>query len=150
MFRLITSFLGNRQLQVTLDGKSSQGHPVNAGVPQGSIFGPTLFLLYINEPPDDAIRNIDIYDDDTTLHSKCDQLSDRRQQLKLAPELEPDIRDTVDWGRKWLAGKTQLGSFDRSNNTGAIDVKMQGSVIEENSSFKMVGLTFFSELDWDS
>ena len=68
--------------------------------------------------------------------SKCDQASDLWQQLELASELESDIRDTVDWGRKWLvdfnAGKTQLVLFDRSNNTGAIDVKMDGAVLEEN------------------
>ena len=45
-------------------------------------------------------------------------------------------------------GKTQLVSFDWSNNTSAIDVKMDGSVIEEKSSFKMLGLTFSSKLDW--
>ena len=44
--------------------------------------------------------------------------------------------------------KTQLVSFDQSNNTGAIDVKMNGSVLEEKSSFKMLGLTFSSKLDW--
>ena len=43
IFGLISSFLSNRQLQVVLDGKSSQEHPVNAGVPQGSILGPTFF-----------------------------------------------------------------------------------------------------------
>ena len=55
-----------------LDGKSSQEHPVNAGVPQGSILGSTLFLLYINDLPDNAICNIAIYADDTTFFSKCD------------------------------------------------------------------------------
>ena len=58
----------------------------------------------------------------------------------------------MDWGRKWLvdfnAGKTQLVLFDRSNNNGSIDVKMDGSVLEEKSSFKMLGLTFSSKLDW--
>ena len=59
----------------------------------------------------------------------------------------------VDWGKKWLvdfnAGKTQLISFDRSNNNGSIDVKMGGSILEK-SSFKMLGLTFSSKLDWGS
>ena len=67
IFGLISSFLSNRWLQVVLDGKSSQEYPVNAGVPQGSILGPTLFLLYINGLPDDVICNIAIYADDTTL-----------------------------------------------------------------------------------
>ena len=58
------------------DGKSSQGYPVSAGVPQGSILGSTLFLLYINDLPDDVICNIAIYADDTILYSKCDQASD--------------------------------------------------------------------------
>ena len=128
---------------MVLDGKSSQEYPVNAGVPQGSILGPTLFLLYINDLPDDVICNIAIYADDTTHYSKSDQASDLWQQLELASELESDLRDTADWGRKWLvdfnAGKTQLVLFDRSKNTGAIDVKMNGSVLEEKSSLRYWG-----------
>ena len=58
----------------------------------------------------------------------------------------------MDWGRKWLVdfntGKTQLVLFDRSNNTGVIEVKMDGFVLVEKSSFKMLGLTFSSKLDW--
>ena len=128
--------------------KSSQEYPVNAGVPQGSFLGPALFLLYINDLLDDVVCNIAIYADDTTLYSKCDQASDLWQQLELAFELESDLRETVDWGRKWPvdfnSGKTQLVSFDRSKNTGAIDVKIDGSVLEEKTSFKMLGLTFSS------
>ena len=153
IFGLTSSFLSNRWLQVVLDGESSQEYPVNDGVPEGSILGPTLFLLYINDLPDDVIYNIAIYADDTTPYSKCNQASDLWQQLELASELESDLRDTVDWGRKWLvdfnAGKTQLLSFDWSKNTGAIDVKMDGSLLEEKTSFKMLGLTFSSKLDWE-
>ena len=110
---------------MVLDGKSSQEYPVNAvkvkvpvKVSQGTILGPTIFLLYINDFPDDVICSIAI------------------------------------WGKKWLvdfnAGKTQLVSFDRSNNNGSIDVKMDESVLEEKSSFKMLVLTFFFKFDWGS
>ena len=92
----------------------------------------TPVLVYINDLPD--VIYITIYADDTTLHSKCDHASDLWQQTELASELESDLQDTVDWGRNKLdfnAGKTQLVSFDRSNNTSAIDVKIDVSVLEE-------------------
>ena len=60
----------------------------------------------------------------------------------------------MDWDKKWLvdfyAGKTQLVWFDWCNNNGSIDVKMDGSVLEKKSSFKMLGLTFSSKLDCGS
>ena len=60
----------------------------------------------------------------------------------------------MNWGKKRLvdfnAGKTQLVSFDRSNNTGSIDLKMDGSVLEEKSYFKMLRLTLPSKLDCHS
>ena len=61
---------------MVLDGRCSQEYPVNAGVPQDSILSPTLFLLYINDLPDDVIRNIAIYADNTTLCCKFDQAFD--------------------------------------------------------------------------
>ena len=100
IFDLISSFLSNRRLRMVLDGTSSQEYPVNAGVPQGSFLGPTLFLIYINDFPNDVICDITIYVDDTALYSKCDQASDLWQQLELPYELESDLRDTVDWGKK--------------------------------------------------
>ena len=113
---------------MVLDGSSSQECPVNAGVSQCSVLGPKLFLLYINDLPDDVICDIAIFADNTTPYSKCDQASDLWQS---------DLRDTVDWGNKWLvdfnAGKTQLVLFDSSNNTaGAIDVKMGDLFLRKN------------------
>ena len=66
----------------------------------------------------------------------------------MASELKSDLRDTVDCGRKWLvdfdAGKTQTCVFDWSNNSAAIDMKMDGSHHEEKSFNKMMGLPFSS------
>ena len=64
---------------------------VNAGISQGSILGPTFFLPYINDLPNDVICNIAIYADDATLYSNCDQASDLWQQLELSSELESDL-----------------------------------------------------------
>ena len=68
--------------------------------------------------------------------------------------LESDMQDILDWDQNWpvnfSAGKTQLVLFDQSNNTGTNDVKMDGSVLNEKSSFKMLGLIFSSTLDLGS
>ena len=57
----------------------------------------------------------------------------------------------MDWGKKWLidlnAGKTKLVSFEQSNTNGSIDVNMDGPVLEQKSSFKILGLTFSARLD---
>ena len=60
MFRFFSSFLGNKWLRVVLDAKFSQEYPVNAGAPEGSILGLTLFLLHTSDLPDGAICNIAI------------------------------------------------------------------------------------------
>ena len=72
----------------------------------------------------------------------------------MASELESDLQDSFEWDRKWLvdfnAGKSQLVSFNRSSNIVAINVKMDGFVLEEKSSYKMMGIDFSSKLDWGS
>ena len=106
---------------MVLDRKSSQEYSVNAGVPQGSILDPALFLLYINDLPNGFICNIVIHADDTTLYSKCDQASDLWQQLD-----------------DFIFRKTQVVWFDQANNNASVDKKMDGSILEEKSSFKML------------
>ena len=83
---------------MVVDGKYSQQYLVNTGVPQVSILISTLFLLYINDLPDDVVCNIAIYTDNTNLYSG--EASDLWQQLELISELESDLRDIVGWGRK--------------------------------------------------
>ena len=82
---------------MVLNGKSSQEYPVNAGVPEGSILGLTIYLIYLNDLPNFIC--ITIYAADTNPYSKRDQASDLCQQLELASEHESDVRDTEDWVR---------------------------------------------------
>ena len=66
------------------------------------------------------------------------------RQLELVSELKPDLLHTIGWGKKQLVdfgyGRYSIDSFDWSNNTGAICVKMDGSVLKEKSSFKILGV----------
>ena len=88
--------------------------------------------------------------DNTTLYFKCDQVSDLWQQLELASEIESDLQTLWTGSRSGLLISALGKLLDRSNNTGSIDVKVDGSVLEEISSFQMLDLTFSSKLDWGS
>ena len=92
------------------------------------------FLTIINNLPDDVICNIVIYADNnnTTHYSKCDQASDLWEQLELVSELESGLRRSR-LGQNVTCWLEKLSFFllDCSNNTGAIYVKMDGSVAEE-------------------
>ena len=74
-----------------------------------------------------------------------------RQQLELTSELKSDLLDTIDWGSRQLVDfdneKYNTDSFDRLNNSGAVHVKMDGSVLNEKSSFKILGVSFSSKLN---
>ena len=133
-----------------LDEKFSQEYLVNAAVPQGSILGFTLFLLYI-DLHDDVICNTAIYADDTTLYSKCYQASDLWQQLEMATELESDLWDIMNWGRKQLVdfntGKTQIILFELSNDTGCYWSEDEWVCPGVKIIFNMLALSFSSKFD---
>ena len=121
---------------MVLGGKFSQEYQVNTGDPQGYVLGPTLFVLYINDFLDYFICN-------TTFYSKCGQAFDLWQQVELAGALGQEVVGSI-------AEKAELVLFDWFNNTGGIDMKMDGSFLEGKSSLRMLGLSFFSKLDWSS
>ena len=73
------SFLDGRSMKVVTDGQESDTHSLNAGVPQGSVLWPTLFLIFIKDLPGHILRSlIDIFDDDTTLY---DIVNSRRDHM---------------------------------------------------------------------
>ena len=120
IFDIVKSFLNERRLCVKLDGSLSSKLPINAGVPQGSLLGPTLFLIYINDLPGEVLQKIDIYADDTTLYSGLNFNGTPFEQLEYAADLEVDLASVVEWGKSWLVSfnskKTQLVSFSFSSS----------------------------------
>ena len=134
---------------MVLDVKSSQEYPVNTGVPQRSVLSPIFLITFLIVLPVILLSMLMILlcTLNVIRHLICGSKYNWLLNLNL-------IYETLDWGRKWLvdftAGKMQLILFDLSNNTGALDVKMDGSVLEEKSSIKILGLTFSSKLNLGS
>ena len=82
-------------MNVVINGQKSQAHKINAGVPQGSLLGPTLFLIFINDLPDHIIKYfVDIFADDTTLYG-C--TSNKISDCDLADSLSSDLDNIVQW-----------------------------------------------------
>ena len=69
LLKLFQSFLTNRFQRVLLNGQTSEWLPVKAGVPQGSILGPLLFLIYINDLSENIESTVKLFADDTSLFS---------------------------------------------------------------------------------
>ena len=82
---LIKNYLHNREQRVVLNGQTSEWRKIKAGVPQGSVLGPLLFLIYINDLPDGITSICKIFADDTSLFSKV------LDENKLVNELNSDL-----------------------------------------------------------
>ena len=90
---IIKDFLKDREQRVTLDGQSSDWVPITAGVPQGSILGPLLFLIYINDITEVVTSDIRIFADDTFIFRTADRDS--------TTQLNNDLEQITDWAWKW-------------------------------------------------
>ena len=86
----ISDFLTTRSQRVVIDGHSSGWSEVTSGVPQGSIFGPLLFLVYINEFPLAVKCNCGLFADDSVLHRKVASASN-------CEDLQTDLHSAYDW-----------------------------------------------------
>ena len=146
IYSIIKSFRSSRSMKVVVNGQSSKVHAINAGVPQGSVLGPTLFLIFINDLPDRVIRSfINIFADDTTIYGTT---SKNLNHSDLAPNLSSDLSVIVQWGTKWLvrfnASKTKLITFHHYRGTPVFPpVTMGGTMLDESPSLdKILGLKF--------
>ena len=81
---VIESFLSDRSLKVVINGQTSEAYKINADVPQGSLLGPTLFLIFINDLPSEIVSSVNMYADDTTVY---EQTSKTYKDINLASDL---------------------------------------------------------------
>ena len=91
-----TDYLNDRLQRVVLPGGSSAWTPIKAGVPQGSILGPLLFLLYINDIVEDINSSIRLFADDTSLYIIVDDAVQAAETLNL------DLEKVSRWAQQWL------------------------------------------------
>ena len=90
----IEQWLNDRRQRVVVDGEVSSWKPVLSGVPQGSVLGPILFLVYINDLEEGVTGNILKFADDTKLFRKTKEIGDKQK-------LQDDIDNLVRWSEKW-------------------------------------------------
>ena len=96
LLQWFTDYLYNRKQRVVISGVSSNWSSVEAGVPQGSILGPLLFLLFINDIVENINSSIRLFADDTTLYIIVDN------PLHAANQLNSDLSKIHQWATKWL------------------------------------------------
>ena len=87
--------MSNRKQRVVLNGQKSSWTNVHSGVPQGSIPGPPLFLIYINDLADDLSSNVKLFADDTSLFSVVHNVN------ASARELNDDLKKIDKWAFQW-------------------------------------------------
>ena len=95
LLQILSDFLSNRKQRVVLNGQNSSWTNVHVGVPQGSILGPLLFLIYINDLADDLSSNVKLFADDTSLFSVVHDVN------ASARELNDDLKKINKWAFQW-------------------------------------------------
>ena len=149
VYRWIRSFLSGRSIRVVINGHESSIGKTNAGVPQGSILGPTLFLIFINDLSEVITNRIDMFADDTTLSAVIPSASCRPEVNR---SIQSDLINIESWARDWLvvfnSKKTQVMTISRKRDNFTIPLYFLGEELSETDNIKLVGVTITSKLSW--
>ena len=147
LLKWFKTYLSNRQQLVSINGSQSSIVPVSSGVPQGSILGPLLFLVYINDLPQ-CVPNGKVYlfADDTKCSHPISTTFD-------CDQLQANLTSLSDWSTKWSlhfnASKCILMQFHRVNHS-VLDFsyKIGDQTISSKATLKDLGLILHSNLNW--
>ena len=139
----IRAFLLGRTQAVVLEGERSAEVPVTSGVPQGSVLGPLLFLLYINDLPQNIRSQVRLFADDTAVYLTVTSLED-------ANILQSDLDTLEEWERTWdmefNPGKCQVLHITRSRQPLQSQYTLHGQVLESVDSAKYLGVNISQDL----
>ena len=149
LYQLFHDYLDNRKQRVVLNGKCSSWQTINAGVPQGSVLGPLMFLIYINDIGNNLSSTATLFADDTSLskHIIDDYISNN--------EIQDDLDTIQAWASKWkvifnpLKSESMLVSLRRNTERGQ-NFTFQNHVINNVDIHKHLGLTLNSDASWKS
>ena len=142
-----SDYLKNRYQRVVIQGQSSSWGKICAGVPQGSVLGPLMFLIYINDIVDIVRSKIKLFADDTSLYLNIDN------PFTAAEIMNSDLSDIDEWSKDWLVTFNALktDSMLISRKTHQINhppIHFQGHALQNVTKHKHLGLTIRSDLRW--
>ncbi len=142
----ISNFLSNRKQAVMVEGELSSYLPVESGVPQGSVLGPSLFLYYINDLPLKLNSTVRLFADDTMAYITVTSDNDARL-------LQADLDMLAKWEDKWKMAfhpdKCNVLSITRSRTPITYSYTLRGHILQHTNTAKYLGLTISSDLRWD-
>lgn len=148
----IEDYLTNRELKVTMNGIASSAKPINAGVPQGSILGPLLFIIYIDDLAEKLQNQAILYADDSSVLSI---IKDRQSRASAATTLNKDLEEIQIWASKWnvLFGAAKCKSITISRLQDAEgnhpSLSFMNTILTEVDEVELLGITIRKELTWN-
>ena len=147
VLRWVQAFLGNRSQSVVVEGEESDSVPVCSGVPQGSVLGPILFLIYINDLPDTITSKVRLFADDTALYLTIEGEND-------SAILQHDLDKLSMWEREWdmefNPSKCQVIQVTGSRKPINATYRLHGLVLETVTCARYLGVDISSDLTWRS
>ena len=137
----IEAFLTDRQQRVVIQGSKSGWAPVTSGVPQGSVLGPILFLLFVNDLPDAVQSHVQLFADDTKLYRSIVVPDD---SLLLQRDLDALVHWSDTWQLPFNEAKCKFLHFGRTSQQSAYT--MRGSLLEQVQTERDLGVHMDVEL----
>lgn len=143
----ISAFLGDRSQRVVVAGEESDSVPVTSGVPQGSVLGPILFLIYINDLPDNIVSQVRLFADDTALYLTMEGADD---SSVLQQDLDRLSMWETAWDMEFNPSKCQVVQVTGSRKPISASYRLHGEVLETVSCAKYLGVDITYNLSWGS